>query len=106
MGDKPKYKWTVFFLIRSMDGYWTYADKLIEDLRKITIHKKLSIVICLNTKASNLSNRYPRGKRNETEGNTTVFYRIESKKEDKSEKQLRFLSEQPDFDLSNPEHII
>lgn len=99
MKKYPPYKWTVFFLIRSVKDFWEITDTMIKEILSAAINDEVAVIICLNAYEESLSKEYPRGRPNKGEGFTTVFYQVDKN-------GLHLINEWKEFDIRNPDHII
>lgn len=74
MGNE--YRWTVFFLMRAVSGYFDSAIETINEILTARMPKDVVVIICLNIRGKYIPKCFER--ESSTPDITTVFYRVTS----------------------------
>lgn len=110
MGRNNKRKWTVFFLIKSVDDSINELITMINEIRNVSMNNHVSLILCINVKKGYVKNILT-GKAvtisNESEIYTTVFYSLvfDNTREKTFINKLECLGEDENFDITNPNSL-
>ena len=112
MAYQSKQKWTVFFLIKSIDGSIGDAIEMINGIRRdVDACAYISVVFCLNVLKKNIKaiemGDISLEVENEDPARTTVFYSLTKSKGANPEfkSDLGYIDRKDDFDITDPESI-
>jgi hypothetical protein len=111
MGIKKKRKWTVFFLIKSVDDSIDELILMVNEVRSLYFTKEIAVVFCVNIAEQNvpflLSGDGPEvGTSRVKKTFTTLFLKLEPDDTNgRFPNKLVKFDEKPDFDLTVSEHL-
>lgn len=124
MEGQNKIKWTVFFIVKSVDDSTNDLICMLKELREIKFDNNLSIVLCLHILAKNKHNvqntesiseienvqnipPISNTKVNSGDEATILFYSFEEEPDEKDVyfNQLKFIKEDKNFDITNPRDL-
>jgi hypothetical protein len=111
MRNQKKRKWTVFFIIKSVDDSIDELITMVNEIRSLEFTKAISIVLCIHMVKENLdallsgdASRIARKGSKKTF--TTVFYTIvPAPKSERFLNRLEPIYENPEFDITNEDHL-
>lgn len=111
MSIKKKRKWTVFFLVKSVDDSADELLSMLNELRSLRFTKHVAVVFCLNVAEQNVKgllsgniDDFPPSGTPMTF--TTIFLALKkSRAEEPFPYELVMIDEMRDFDLTEPAHL-